>query len=258
MLRFQDFLKKCETIGTDQYQESKFQSLLENSKSYNNIMSHIKGDRFVVIISVEKGTQYWANKKNVDFDSAIPIRNRENGVNTQKFRSLLEINQISFTSITGRYNEYVKSPNKEEISFPVKERSTICYGDKINYKKLLELCVEWATKTHQDSILIAMDGKAWLYYTSDVEYIVKDKITGKETTKHISAGTLESIGTFHFGRGGKDDCFTLLRSASKLHQLKNGSQERAFTFTIDKGKAPTALQKYFDGALDTSLKEDRY
>mgnify|MGYP004658625505 FL=1 len=258
MLKFSEFLKKCETIGTDQYQESKFQSLQENSKSYNNIMSHIKGDRFVVIISVEKGTQYWADKKNVDIEAAKPIRNRENGINTQNFRSTLELNQISFTSIIGHYDEYVESPINGKTTFTVKEHSTICYGDKTNYKKLLELCIKWATKTHQDSILIAMDGKAWLYYTNDVEYTVKDKTTGKEITKHISAGTLESIGTFHFGRGGEDDCFTLLRSASKLHQLKNRSQERAFTFTTDKGKAPTALQKYFDGALDTSLKEDRY
>lgn len=237
MLRFEEFLKKCETIGTYQYKESKFRSLQERASQYNSIMKHIKDDKFIIIISVEKDASFF---NSIGIDNADEYAEGKNEENTRSFRAQLKTAKISYTNVNGGYKEsYIdKNGFKHHVDF--NEHSTICYGNSQNANQLIELCVKWTKKTYQNSILFATNGEALLYFTNECDY----KPDSNSPTIHKAADSTEYIGDFHPTKLG--DYFTTIREINSSDKFKTQSVEHTFEFTKDE-RASKDIRRYFDG-----------
>ena len=215
-----------------------FQVIEERKSNIGRLMSKIKGNRFVIIISCEKGLEYFKDKNpNLSIQKVIELKNKTNFRNTNAFREHLKGIGIQYIGINGEYSETVDGEN-----IPMSERSTIVFGhNDLGFKDVIDFCINIAIKTHQDSILFATNGEGMLYFTNDCTFENQQK----------KRGDVEYLGTFHATDIG--NAYTTLKKAL----ADNGNIVKSITFN-NTAKVDKHIQDFFHNKNTRTLYEDNY
>lgn len=208
MLTFKQLLQKELKHGNQDY-------LDENRRSLGRFTKHVMNDPFVIVISVERSPYEVGIKHgSKSTDSVSDIRKRGvfwNAVNTLDFRKQLTTHRAGFIKVTGHYVETIDIDDIKQ-PYDVVEQSSIVYTTERNKDTIWRLCVHWAKKTNQESILVIDHGKAKYYFPD--------------------SNTFENVGLFYPDKLGQ--------YYTTLHNNKS------FTFTSDRSKISDKLKSVFN------------
>lgn len=212
--------------------------LEEKSRRIGNFLSHMADDRFVIIMSVEKGPAYYAAETKLRGDDLTEYTEVSNIARTNSFRTELKSIKCGYVGVNGTYSEAIPMKDGTTKLEKVLEHSTICYGNSENKDKLIDICLRNAKEYQQDSILVATKGKAVLFYTNKCS---------NSKGQSRSPGDVDIAGEFHPKQVGK--YYTELRSR------KNNPVHFSFS---DEKKASRSIMRYFDNIHNGQLKEDHF
>ena len=185
MKTFKQWLDDCQNIYTKDYD-----SLLgESYKVMKLFMKHLDKDPFVIIMSVERSV-YRGLTKNQDVKTQQKIIEQnelENQANTNSFRNMLRGHGYKFLPVVGQYQEV---SDNSKVTEKVTESSTVVFVKKgESGREALKICLDFAKKYKQDSILVASRDVGFFYYTRD-------------TDKH-KTGDIVEIGRFYSNKIGE-------------------------------------------------------
>lgn len=212
--------------------------LEEKSRRIGNFLSHMADDRFVIIMSVEKGPAFYTNETDLVGDDLAKYMRVSNIARTNSFRTELKGIKCGYVGVVGSYKEAIPMGNGTSKLDEVEEHSTICYGNSENKDKLIDICLQSAKEYQQDSILVATKGKAALFYTNKC-------INNKGQQRN--PGDVDIVRSFHPKQVGT--------YYTELRNHKDNSVRFSFN---DEKMTNRNVMRYFDHIHNGKLKEDRF